>query len=459
MSTRRERLVERWIIIGVLALLVWLPLPLGSNRPWSAALLVLAVGVLLGLWGLRLVRGSAGHSHRGLVAAWPLVGLLVAAQGWVGVQYFAGLTVDSGATLRALALGLAYTGLFVVVTDMFSTRKRLTLLLGALVVSGTLQAFYGALLVLTDFESLRIGPPSRDLVTGSYVNRNHLAGYLAMILSVGIGLMLALRSERTFRWHHLPGILIGPKAWIRLGLIIMVIALVMTRSRMGNMAFFSSLLVMGGFFTLVTPGHRLRNGLILASVLVIDMLVISQWFGLDELRQRLAETRFADEVAVVADGEGGEQAVILRRENVIRDDVLIYALPQIIERPIAGFGAGSFETSFQRFPGRDVTRLFDHAHNDLVEFAIGFGGIGVIPLAAFVLLAFARALSPVIRGQSVYRSGVGLGAAMGILALMIHSLADFNLQIPANAATFVVLCAVAVLAGAHHRGHRRRKRN
>jgi hypothetical protein len=43
---------------------------------------------------------------------------------------------------------------------------------------------------------------------------------------------------------------------------------------------------------------------------------------------------------------------------------------------------------------------------------------------------------------------------MGILALMIHSAADFNLQIPANAATFVTLCAIAVLANAHHRRER-----
>lgn len=454
MRTFRDGTLERWVAAGVLVLLVWLPLPLASNRPWSVALLVVAVGVLLALWGANLVLGGTRRSGHALTAAWPMIALLAAAQVWVGVQYFGGLTVDSGATLRALALGLAYTGLFVLVTGVFSTRKRLTWLLGVLLVSGTLQAFYGALLVLTDFQWLSIGPTSDGVVTGTYVNRNHLAGYLAMILSAGIGLMLALRSDRAFRWHHLPGLLIGPKAWIRLALIIMVIALVMTRSRMGNTAFFTSLLVMGGFFTLVTPGHRLRNGLILSSVLIIDVLVISQWFGLDELRERLAETRFDDEVAVVADGEGGERTVIVGRENVIRDDVLVYALPQLAERPITGFGAGSFETSFQRFPGRDVTRLYDHAHNDLVEFAIGYGVVGVAPLAVFVLLAFAHALRSVLRRESVYRSGVGLGAAMGMLALVIHSAADFNLQIPANAATFITLCAAAVLSG-HHRRVRR----
>ena len=58
----------------------------------------------------------------------------------------------------------------------------------------------------------------------------------------------------------------------------------------------------------------------------------------------------------------------------------------------------------------------------------------------------------------MYRSGVGFGAAMGIIALLIHSSTDFNLQIPANAATLVVLCAIAVLAGSHSKPRVRKSR-
>jgi len=450
--------LERLVIAGVLALLVAVPLPLASNRPWSAALLVLAVGVLLLLWGLQVLRDRAPRRWRGVRAGALGLALLLAAQAWVAVQVLTGLSRDTGASMQYLALGLAYTGLFALLLGLFTTRKRLTALLAVLVVSGTLQAFYGALMVLTDFGWLQIGPDSGGVVSGTFVNRNHLAGYLEMTLACGIGLMLALRDDRDFRWHHLAELLIGPKARIRLALIIMVIALVMSHSRMGNTAFFSSLIVIGGLFTLATPTHRGRNALILVSVLVIDVLVISQWFGLDELQQRLADTRFEDEVALVEQSDGASREVVVRRENVDRDDVAVYAWPQLRERPWLGYGAGSFETTFQRFPGRDVTGLFDHAHNDFLQFAIEYGGVGVVPLAGFVLFAFGQALRPVWQRRSLYRSGVGVGAAMGILALMIHSAADFNLQIPANAATFVTLCAIAVLANAHHRGNRRRSR-
>jgi len=61
-----------------------------------------------------------------------------------------------------------------------------------------------------------------------------------------------------------------------------------------------------------------------------------------------------------------------------------------------------------------------------------------------------------LQRQSLYRSGVGFGMALAILSLMIHSFTDFNLQIPSNAATFVVVCAVALLANYHKVGPIRR---
>ncbi len=39
--------------------------------------------------------------------------------------------------------------------------------------------------------------------------------------------------------------------------------------------------------------------------------------------------------------------------------------------------------------------------------------------------------------------GLGFSGVMGIVALMIHSSVDFNLQIPANSALFVLLLAVS----------------
>jgi O-antigen ligase len=446
MSQTRSRL-ETSLIIATLALLFWLPLPLGSNREWSAALFCLLTALLCGSWSvLQLQKGST--SNPALKPALPLFGLLLAVQAWALIQWLTGISTDPGRTLHYLMLGIGYSLLFILIVGLFYTRKRLTLLAGTLVVSATLQGFYGSLMTLSGIEWLFFVPKDSyfGVATGTFVNRNHLAGYLVMTLGVGIGLLLALRDGAPFRWTSLLEMLMGPKARLRLGLVIMVIALVMTRSRMGNTAFFASLMILGALFILLNKENRLRNSLILASLIVIDVLVISQFFGLDKLKDRLVNTR----VENVMDGEQ-----IIARKNELRLDVFDYAWVQFMERPVFGFGAGSFESSFQRYPGPEVPLHYDHAHNDYLQFAIEYGLIGFVLLGGFVLLALYHALKALWRRESWYRSGMGFGAAMGILGILIHSSTDFNLQIPANAATFVTLCAMAVLAGQHRKTRRR----
>ncbi|MCQ4346615.1 O-antigen ligase family protein [Pseudomonas stutzeri] len=417
---------------------MWLPLPLGSNRDWAAGLFVALVGLLAGIWALTVLRGAL-PLPRALRPALPMFVLLLLAQGWVAVQWGAALTLDVGATLRYLLLGLAYSLLFLLVVALFHERRRLLLLLAALVVSGTFQAFYGAFMTLSGGDGLlaSLGFGHDGVVSGTYVNRNHLAGYLEMTLACGIGLLLALRSGRPFRWASLPELLVGAKAQLRLALLVMVVALVMSRSRMGNVAFFVSLLVVAVPFVLRAREQRRLNGLILASIVVVDVFVIGQYFGLERLKERILDTRFAD---VLVDGE-------LQRGNELRDDVFVQALPLARQSPWTGQGAGSFEVAFPAYAGESLRAHFDHAHNDYLQFFVEYGLLGSLPLAAFVLLAFWHALRALWRRDSLFRSGLGFGAAMGILSIAIHSLTDFNLQIPANAATFVTLCAIAVLAG------------
>lgn len=438
---------------AVLLLIFWLPLPLGSNRGWAGSLFIVIIALLASIWAIAQLKKSIFNNNKVLRndmhsptssttpqrTALLLLALLASTQVWVAIQWAAGLSVDSGETFRHLLLGGAYCLLFWLVINLFHSRNTLILLLIVLVASGTFQAFFGAFMTLSGTEWLLFGPKEhyRSVVTGTFVNRNHLAGYLEMTLACGIGLMLALQNTSALTWRNLLETLLSGKIILRLTLAIMVIGLVMTHSRMGNLAFFSSLLLVGGIYILTQRKHRLRNALIIASLLAIDMLVISQYFGLDRLMERLMNTRIE---SVVVNGD----KILHRNEG--RLELFAYAFRQFSERPLTGFGAGSFEASFSGFQGHAIRGDFDHAHNDYLQFAIEFGLIGVIPLALFVAFAFCQALRALWQRKSPYHSGVGFAASMGILALLLHSTADFNLQIPANAATFILLCAVAVIA-------------
>lgn len=365
----------------------------------------------------------------------------------MAIQWLFGFSANPAATFKYLILGVSYTLIFLMFLSLFNTRKRLTLLLSVFLVSGAFQAFWGASMVLSGVEWL-FGVPKEHYLgkaTGTFVNRNHLAGYLEMTIGLGIGLMLALRDGQAFRWRNIIELLLGPKTKIRLAIVIMVIGLVMTQSRMGNAGFFSSLLIVGSIFVLITKEHRLRNSLLLVSFIIIDMIVISQYFGLERLKDRLVST----EVSVSQ--EGGKLVFDI---NDLRGLAFTNSIPLAQEKALIGHGAGSYEVVFMGHAGPNFGGHFDHAHNDYIQFWVEFGLIGALPLLIFAVIALYQAFRALKHKQSVYRTGIGFGAAMAIIAIMIHSSSDFNLQIPANAMTFVVVCAIAVLANTH--SHHRR---
>ena len=523
--------LESWLVVGVLVLLAWLPVPLGSNRPWAVGILVFSVFMMTALWSINLlIRPMTRSQRQGLKLGMPLLGLLIAAQVWVGLQWFDGLSLHSGASLTSLLLGCAYALLFLLVIGVFHTRRRLMLLLGLLVVSGTLQAFYGAMSVLAGSDAWMLlgidGAGHSHSATGTFTNRNHLAGYLELTIAAGIGLLLALRDGQPFAWKSFAELLIGPKARLRLALVVMVIGLVTTASRGGNSGFFIALLVIGMLFVLRFPQNRRRNMLILTSIIIIDLVIISQYFGLERLRDRLVNT----EVTVLFERDAADGEVADRAEtdgtgiltdprvsddpdaipfaehsrdssdnglhmtglmalqgfaagdverfvsgvdvfgsdrqdwrltvdvNDMRGMIFHQAVPLIETLPWQGYGAGAFETTFMALGDPGFRGRVDHAHNDYIQFWVEYGAIGSTPLALFVLISLTLALKALWNRESFFRSGVGFGASMGLLAILIHSWTDYNLQIPANAATFVVICAVAVLASTHASNRRHTQR-
>ena len=214
-------------------------------------------------------------------------------------------------------------------------RGRLRLVAYALVLSGLAQAVYGGLMHLAGEDLVifgaNIGHSSE--ASGGFVNRNHLAGFLEIALAVGIGLMIAdledtgLRSWRRFV-RDLARVLLSRKAPLRIVLVVMVVALVMTHSRMGNTAFFASLLVAGAL-GLVLSRHATRSTVILiVSLLVMDIFIIGAWFGVEKTVQRLEQTTRHD-VEERVDPSG--QALAIFRDF-----------------PAVGSGPGTFYTAFSR---------------------------------------------------------------------------------------------------------------
>jgi O-antigen ligase len=122
-------------------------------------------------------------------------------------------------------------------------------------------------------------------------------------------------------------------------------------------------------------------------------------------------------------------------------------LPIVRDFPIAGSGGGSFYNIFlsYRTPSYGYT-FVDHTHNDFVEIATDYGLLGLCILGGLVAMTLATTLKVMSKRKSRLPWGIAFGVTMSIVTLLIHSTVDFNLQIPANAMTIVVILAMGWVA-------------
>jgi O-antigen ligase len=447
------------IFWAFLALLVWAPIPLGSNRPWAWAILVAVAFALAGgwlvLWALRSV--EIPDALRASWPAWCLLAAWLALQalhvvalpaGWVALLSpesarmhataldLAGtasssmtLSIDPQASRLSLLKSLGYATLFFLALALVTRRSRLATLARVLVYAAVVEAVYAILMHLGGATGEYFGTliAHGDSASGTYANRNHFAGYLEMSLALGVGLLLAELSDRragSLRKFFRIAIawILSPKMILRLSLCILVIALTTTHSRMGNTAFFASLLIAGAI-GIALSRHAPRNTLILlASLVAIDLFIVGSWFGVEKLAQRLERTS-AHDVRV-------------------REDPAAHALPLIRDYVLFGSGPGTFHVAFPAYRPPQVESFYEYTHNDYVQFASESGVPGLVVLAGFVALALGAALRAQWRRRDPLMRGMSFACIMGVTAILIHSWVDFNLQIPANAALFMLLLAL-----------------
>ncbi len=438
---RRERLVF-W---GLLALIAVAAVPWGGNR--SAAWLFYGFVAAL----LSVVSLSLPTTARVAVSRWPLrfaaLWLL-----WLGVQLLPlplsllarlapvaasihgaipgggwnclNLAPGTGTTLTLLSLALVQV--YCLARQHLGRSDRIRTLLWTVTLAAAAQALYGSLMMLSGIEwgAFAAKAVNRGLATGTFVNRNHLAAYLGLGLAAGIGLMLGesvAGSAGHWRQHlrRWLAVLLGPKLLLRALLAVMVIALVLTRSRMGNIAFSGALMISGGCWLLLRRHANRRAALLFfISLVVIDGLILSRYFGLDAVVERIQQTQLQTE-----------------------ERALIFAdlVPVIRVHGLLGAGLGAFPSVFTASQTAALPGRYDHAHNDYAEFLIEVGIIGLLPLTLFTGWHLRRALLGLAQHRRSMAAGLSFTVLFALIALALHGLVDFNLRIAAIPLTLMAL--------------------
>jgi O-antigen ligase len=347
----------------------------------------------------------------------------------------ASISLDAGATEDRAMLTLSCFCILYLMGELITTRKRLQIFCYTIVLSGCFQAIYGVMMVLTGTEYLFLTPKTTYFgnATGTFVNRNHLAGYLEMTLAVGVGLLLGLRDKpaaATFDFlriiRMISQILLSQIAIVRVMLILMVIGLIMTHSRMGNAAFFNALLITGGIAMISSNKFR-KPGFyaILISIILLDILILGSVFDISQVVDRMENTGLNTET---------------------RDEVVKYGLTMLPDFWLTGSGAGTFAYVFPYYAKQYFGVFYDFAHNDYLQIFLEFGLLGMLPLVSYTVLGLIRGGIILRSGQSGLVRGMGFTAVMAGISLIIHSAVDFNLQIPANIVLFVAVLRLPWLA-------------
>ncbi len=387
-------------------------------EPWLGAVatfdLLAAVG-LAGDWSYDSLAGSvAGVVRAGAIDPddwrWTLGGLLA-----MGVVWLVGAGLGrSHAATRIVLVGVL---LFCVGEAVFGLANRN----GPSTGIGVKQFYMGS-------------------ATGTFINRGHFAALLVLGVGAAWGLAAGLfpllpeevrkHKERKRRSSQPPSVWEASGDRLpRLALLgfivaVLLVAIVASQARGPVLGLGVASLVVGGGMAWRRQ-ETFHLGIALA-VPVVGGVLAGVAFG-----PRGAFGRFRGLLA-------GGDASVLSRLDLWRDSFVTW-----LDAPVFGAGLGGWPLAHMLHERGDHLYTFSHAHNELIEIVVEVGAVGTLAVG---LLGFAvvrgllRALREVPHDES---TGAGVGALVGVLAVLVQSLGDFPLHVPGVALPWALMGGIA----------------
>ncbi len=357
------------------------------------------------------------------------------------------ISINPSDTIIGLMRLLTYGGVFWLALQFGRDVKQANLILKILGVAILLNALYAMFLWSSGYQTILwfdkwVG---KEEVTGTFVNRNHFASYIAMGCIIWLSFVLRA-CEQLFR--RLSGV--RPKYYFDtiieeifvcngiyiLGFFILFGVLLLSRSRAGFLCAcigMLSVILCSGLawlkhtqnrrVSLFSVASRFVGGVSAVFISGLGVLVLFQGLGGSRLLSRLLN----------------ENSVDYERVGVFRKVV-----EAIADSPLLGSGFGTFSDIFPIYRDSVLSAYgrWNQAHNTYLENMMELG----IPVAFLLFLTV---------GWCVYRCFIGafwrqkhqnfaqIGLCVSIMVLL-HSLIDFPLQISGITITYITLLALGV---------------
>jgi O-antigen ligase/tetratricopeptide (TPR) repeat protein len=333
------------------------------------------------------------------------------------------LSLYPGATRAELTRLLAVFLFFAAVRSNVASPASLRRLAVAATANGAALALFGFLQFLgaprnTVFWT--IPAPDGATVFGPFLCRNHFPFYVNLCVGLGVGLLLSLRRDGDRASLSPLGMLRRPAAlWTALALAVMLASVAFCLSRGGLLALAGGGVVCAAFSRLRGQGLGLPGGAVVTAALGLGLVA---WLGFAPIQARLA-------TLWQGDASHGRADLWSELTGAAKDF------------PLFGTGYGTIPQVEVLYRSSPDCRLVEHAHNDYLEALVEGGAVRLLLGVAAVLLVYRAGWLALGRRGGGPVHGLVLGCLFGFTTLVIHSIVDFGIHVPAVVVLAAVVCA------------------
>jgi O-antigen ligase len=399
---RKPGILQSVLVFGLCSILIFAILAFGAVEEWSTFVFEAGAAVLFLFWaGKQLASRQLELSRNPLYLPALIFFVLILAQIALGTAAYGYVTKYGALQFFSYGIVLLTAAECVRKED---DRKKFALVL---VSFGALYAFFALAQQLTSDGKFYwvYTPRSHGSIYGSYVNHDHYAGLMEMLVPFPLVVSMG---------HLQRG---GKRALVAFSAILMASTIFLSGSRGGMLAFVVEIVVFAALTLVQRRNSRVALGLIAVCVLVLAFLV---FLGKEQVLGRLGDL-----------GPG-------IRLNITKDCLRMFS-----HRPVLGWGLGTFPTVYPTYRSFYTNLFVNEAHNDYAQLLVETGLLGFGLMLWFLVRLYQYGLPTSRRWELKWDGAVSLAALLGCTGILFHSFVDFNLQIPANAALFYVLCGLA----------------
>ena len=287
---------------------------------------------------------------------------------------------------------------------------------------------------------------SHGVPYGTYVNRNHFAGYINLIIPLFFAKVIIKQIEFGKYQTKRKSLMTVIKDWLltldtwlqRIGimilmLILIIISLIASASKGGLISFLLSAILFYGLFIFVNKQRKLSMAIKVATGLLVIITIAFQWADTKKVYDRLKKL---DKIEHHIEYSGRVQAIITTWK--MANDFWL-----------TGIGLGNYQNFYQiyRKQPKIISLLtYGQAHSDHLQVFAETGIAGLLLVILFLLVYYRLTLSACIKTILLERRIISVAGISSITSMNFHSFVDFNMQILGNALLYSLVMGMTYIS-------------